>query len=116
MNERLVAGGNTLDVLLGHPRHHGAKTGARLFDLMLFAFLEELVVFLQATLVLAHPLLGELAGLNLFENLFHLGLGVLVDDARTTGDVTILGGLGNRETHSRDTGLIHEVANELQLM
>ena len=70
---------------------------------MLFTFLEEFVVFLEAALVLLHPLAGEFTRLDFSQDLLHLLLGVLVDDTRTAGDVAILSGLRDLETHSSDT-------------
>src|SRR5690606_32538146 len=87
-----------------------------LLDAVLFAGLEELVVVLQATLVFGDPLFHELAVLDLLQDLLHFLLRVRVDHAGATGDVAILGGLGDGEAHAGDALFIHEVADELQLV
>ena len=97
-----VAGLDALEVLLGHPGHHAAQISTGLFDLVFFAGLEQGVVFLEAALVLFDPFFGELAGLDLFEDLLHLGFNLLVHNAGAAGDVAVFGGLGNGEAHAGD--------------
>ena len=83
---------------------------------MLFAGLEQLVVLLVATLVFAHPGLGKLAALDVLERLFHTLLHTGVDDFRANLDITPLGRLGDRETHSADAGLVDQINNQFQLV
>ena len=54
-------------------------------DLVLLAAGLELLVPLAAALALGHPLLGERAVLDLVEDLLHLGLHRVGDDARSRG-------------------------------
>ena len=116
LNSGLVARRYSGNIFLRHPRHHSTEAGACLLDLMVLPGLEQLVVILQATLVFGDPLLGEFAGLDLRENLLHLNLSLRIDHARPAGDVAKLGRLGDGKTHSSNAGLIHEVADEFQLM
>src|SRR5438270_13892995 len=98
------------------PRHHGPKLGADLLDLV---FLRLTAVFVEvgaAVLVLGDPFIGEAAVLDLVEDAAHLGLGLLVDDARPARVVAVLGRVGDREVHARDAVLVHEVDDQLQLV
>ena len=64
---RSVGGLRAFEVLFLNPRHEHAELGAGLFDGVLFASLEEGVVFLVAAFVFIEPVLGKLAGLNVLE-------------------------------------------------
>ncbi len=83
---------------------------------MLGVLLLVLVVPLQAAVVLVHPVLGEGAVLDLGEDLLHLGLGGVGDDARAGDVVAPLGGLGDGPAHLLQAALVHEVHDQLQLV
>ena len=73
-NDRLlgrVLGLSALDVALLDPRHERTETLAGLFDRVVLALLEQLVVILQAALVFLDPLGGELTRLDFLEDLAH---------------------------------------------
>ena len=69
-----------------------------------------------AGLVLEDEFLGELAGLDFVQDLLHLGLGLLVDDARAAREVAVLGGVRDRVAHVGDAALVHQVDDQLQLV
>src|ERR1700676_3396350 len=82
-------------LLLFQERHHLAELGADLLHLLVlrrFAHGQELVA---AALVFGDPSFGEFAGLNLRQNLLHLGARLFVNDARTASVVAILRGIRN---------------------
>ena len=62
-----------LGLALTDPRHHRAQAVADLFDGVLGRLLAQRVEHRPAGLVLEDPLLRELAGLDLVEDLLHLG-------------------------------------------
>src|SRR5262249_46821439 len=66
--------------------------------------------------VFRNPLPGECAVLDLLEDLFHRRTDMLVDNARTTGIVAVLGRVTDRVAHVAEPALIEEVDNELELM
>ena len=70
----------------------------------------------RARLILQHELLGELAGLDLGQDALHLSLGLAGDDARTTGQVAVLGGVGDRVAHVGDAALVDEVDDQLHFV
>src|SRR5690606_2865545 len=82
------AAGDVLDALLarGDPGHHRPQLCTDLLDLVLGALGLELVVASPAALGLLDPLLGEAAVLDLVDDLAHLGLDGVVDDARAVGE------------------------------
>src|SRR3954449_4386352 len=53
-------------------RHHRPQAAADLFDLMIGALLAQGVEVGSTTLALGHPLAGELARLDLLQDLLHL--------------------------------------------
>ena len=59
---------------------------------------------------------ANLPRLDLVEDLLHLRLRRVGDDARPAGDVAVLGGVGDRVAHAGDALLVHEVDDELQLV
>ena len=69
-----------------------------------------------AGLVLEDPLAGELAGLDLLEDLLHLGAGLLVDDPRAAGVVAVLGRVRDAVAHVVEAALIHQVDDQLELV
>ena len=83
---------------------------------MLLLGLADLVEVLAPRLELSYPFLGELTTLNGLELPAHPVLDRLVDDLRSHRHIAILGSLGDGESHSRNSTLIHEINNELQLM
>ena len=80
------------------------------------AGLAQLVEVGPTGLALGDPLLGELAGLDLLEDLLHLQLGLGVDDPRATSDVAVLGGVADRVAHAGDAFLVHQVDDQLHLV
>src|SRR5690606_25738319 len=76
----------------------------------------EALEVLAACLMLADPLLGELAALDLGEDLLHLGPCLIGNDARTAGQVSVLGRIGDRVPHSLDALLVDQIDDQLQLV
>src|SRR3712207_8049666 len=64
------------------PGHHAAQLAAGLIDRVVLALLAELGEVRSVRVVLRGPLARELAAMDLAENLPHLVLDPLVDDAR----------------------------------
>lgn len=112
----LVGGLCPLDVLLLDPGHAGAELLAHLLDGVLLASLEEGVILLLATLCLGNPILGELAGLDVLEGGLHPLLDGSIDNLGPDYNITILGGLGDGETHAANSRLVDHVNDELQLV
>ncbi len=69
-----------------------------------------------ARLVFEDELAGELAGLDLLEDLPHLGPGVLGDDPGASGVVAVFGGVRDAVPHVVEAALIHQVDDQLQLV
>ncbi len=67
-------------------------------------------------LVLQHPLPGELARLDLAEDLLHLGLGLLAHHARPARVVAVLRGVGDGVAHVGEPALVEEVDDQLHLV
>src|SRR5580704_12153971 len=116
----LGAGGQLLRhaylFLLFQECHHLAKFAAYLLDGLIaggFAHRQELVA---AGFVFLHPLLSEIAGLDFFEDLLHLGASLIVDDARAARIIAILGRVGHGIAHVAETAFIDEIDDELQFM
>ena len=80
------------------------------------AFLAHAVEVLAAGAVLGDPLLGELARLDLAEDLLHRRPRLLADDPFAAGHVAVLGRVGDRVAHSLDPLLVHQVGDQLQLV
>src|SRR3954463_13208280 len=76
-------------------RHHRSQPAADLFDLMIGALLAQRVEVGATALALRHPFAGELAGLDLLQDLLHLGFRAGVDNARATGHVAVLSGVAD---------------------
>ena len=116
-NDRgLVSGLSSLDILLLDPGHTGTELATHLLDGVLLAGLEEGIVLLLSTLGLGNPIFGEFAGLNVLEGALHALLHRCINDFRSDDDVAVLGGLGNRESHTTDTRFIDHVDDEFELM
>src|SRR5688572_1703345 len=98
------------------PRHARTQLLAHGFELVIEIRLHEAVVFLAPVGVLLDPLLGELALLDLLENLAHLFLGLVVDDARAAREIAVLGGVGDEFVHLRQAAFVQQVDDELQLV
>src|SRR5215213_5839164 len=110
---RDVAG---LGLALTDPRHHRPQAVTDLFDRVLGRLLAQRVEHRPAGLVLEDPLLRELAGLDLVEDLLHLRARFVGDDARPTRHVAVLGGVADRVAHVGDAALVDEVDDELHLV
>src|SRR5579863_2990618 len=102
--------------LLLEERHHGPQTGAHGFDELVLLRLAHGQEVLAAALVLCHPVLGEFAGLDLGQNLPHLGARLLIDDARSARVVAIFGGVGNRIAHVAEAALVNKIDNQLHFV
>jgi hypothetical protein len=75
------------------PGHHLAQLAADFLDRMFRVLRTHLRKTFAAGLILRHPLLGELTGLNFLKDLFHFRLGLLINDAWAARVITILGGV-----------------------
>ena len=74
------------------------------------------VVDRAAGLVLEDPLPGKLTGLDLLQDVAHLGPDPFVDDPVAPGQVAVLGRVADRIAHVRDAVLIDQVDNQLHLV
>ena len=99
-----------------NPRHHIPKPFSHRLDIVLGGAPAHCFETRPARGVLEHPFLGEPSRLNIIENLAHARLYTRVNDARTTGIVTIFGSISNRVPHVGDAALVNEVDNELDLV
>ena len=96
--------------------HQAAELASDLFDLVgavLVALFEQVRGSLAS---LGQPLVGEGTGLDLAQHPLHLGTGLVGDDAIASGVVAVLGSVGDRVTHPRQTPFIEEVDDQLQLV
>src|SRR6516225_4377972 len=66
--------------VLGDPRHHGAQFLADLLDLVFGGTAAQRLETGLAGGVFEHPFAGEIAGLDVGQDLFHFGSDVAVDD------------------------------------
>src|SRR4051812_12311278 len=98
------------------PRHHLPQPAPGDLDRVVVVGLVEALEVLQAVLVLGTPFLRELAGLDLGEDPLHLGLGLLVDDARAAGEVAVLGGVADAVAHVTEAALVDQVDDQLHLV
>jgi hypothetical protein len=69
-----------------------------------------------AGLAFLHPVGGELAGLDVFQNALHLRLGFGGDDARAGDILAPLGGVGDRVVHVGDAAFIDQVDDQLHFV
>src|SRR5919199_6877534 len=84
------------------PVHHRAELLALALDLMVLLLRAHALEALLAGLVLRDPFAGEVARLDLAEDLAHRLTGRLADDALAAGQVAVLGGVRDRVAHPRD--------------
>src|SRR3569833_2912623 len=106
----------TLRSLLAQPGHAGAQLATDFLDLAILVFLEHPLIVLAAGGAFLDPLLGELARLHFLQNLAHDVLDAVVDDSRTTSEVTVLGGVADELVHLGEASFMEKVDDELQLM
>ena len=106
----------SFDVALLQPGHQAAKTSADLLNRMLLTGLAEDIEVFATTLGFGDPAFGELAALDVLERFFHALLDRGIDDGRAGRDVAVLGGLGDRETHPGDAGLVDQIDGELEFV
>ena len=66
--------------------------------------------------VVEHEVLDEAAGLDVFQHLLHLPLGLFGDDPRAGGDVAIFGGIADRIAHVGDAAFIHQIDDQLHFV
>src|ERR1700734_3462856 len=98
------------------PGHAGAELSADFLDRVAEVGLHQLRVLAPPVLGLGNPLARELALLDFAEDLLHLPLGRLVHDARTAGEISILGRLADEAMHLGDAALMQQVDDELELV
>src|SRR5262245_14141898 len=67
-------------------------------------------------ILLRDQLTGERAVADVLEHLLHRRLHVLVDDDLATGEVAVLGDVGDRMPHVREATLVDQVDDELHLV
>ena len=68
------------------------------------------------TLVLQHPLAGELPSWISCQDLLHLGLGFVGDDPRAAGVVAVFGRVRDAVAHVVQAALVEQVDDQLQLV
>jgi hypothetical protein len=66
--------------------------------------------------ILQHPILDELAGLDVVEDLLHFRARGVVDHARARDVFAVFGGVGDRVIHGGDAALVDEVDDQLHLV
>src|SRR3954452_8991624 len=77
------------------PVHHRAQLAALALDLVVLLLLAHALEVLLARLVLGDPLAGEVAGLDLAEDVAHRLARRLPDDPLAAREVAVLGGVGD---------------------
>src|SRR5579863_2156300 len=83
-----------IDELVGsEPGHEGTQLAPDLFDRMLLGFLAQSFEVLHPGVILADPFVGELARLDIGENLLHRIARRLADDAFAARHIAVLGGV-----------------------
>src|SRR6266513_2818361 len=102
--------------LLVEPGHARPQRRADLLDLPIDVLTEKPLVVGAAGRVFADPLARELAALHFLEHLAHLVLHALIDDARTAGEIAVLGGLADELMHLGEPALVQQVDDQLQLV
>src|SRR5207253_1410615 len=105
-----------LRTLLVEPGHARPQRRTDLLDLPIDVLTEEPLVVGAAGRVFADPLARELAALHFLEHLAHLVLHALIDDARTAGEIAVLGGLADELMHLGEPTLVQQVDDQLQLV
>ena len=99
-----------------NPGHHRAQLAADLLDLVRGGLVAQALEVLAAGAVLGDPLLRELARLDVVEDLPHRLADLGPDHARAAGHIAVLGGVRDRVAHPRDSLLVHQVDDQLQLV
>src|SRR5579883_562047 len=98
--------GRINQLVLGNPGHHGAQLGAHFLDRMGIAHGAGGLEAGLAGLVFQNPVAGEFAGLDVLQNLAHLRLGLIGDDARAGDIFAIFRGVGDGIVHIGDAAFI----------
>src|SRR6185312_11727886 len=98
------------------PGHQSPQPRADLLDGVALSLCAQLGEVRPAVVVLGNPLLGEATVLDLGEDPAHLVFDLRRDDPRSTGEVAVLGGVGDRVTHPGDTALVHQIDDQLDLV
>ena len=96
--------------------HHAAKFLADFFDFVAVHALAHGVEARCAGLVFEDPVAGKRAVLDVFENLFHVGLGFGIDHARAGDVFAIFGRVRDRVVHVGDAAFINKVNNQFGLV
>src|SRR5271154_5969454 len=91
------------------PGHAGAQLRADFFDGVRQIRFQKLRILAASGLVLGDPLTGKFSLLNLGENFAHLFLGCLVHDARSAGQIAVLGGLADEAMHFGNAALVQQI-------
>ena len=81
------------ELVRADPRHHRAQALADLLDRMLVVQPARRLELGEARAILAHPLGGESAGLDILQHFLHLGLCLARNDARTGNVLSEFGGV-----------------------
>ena len=88
------------------PRHHSAQLLTHFFNRMFPANPAISPQYRSARLIFQNEFPGKLTGLNLLENLAHLGLGLLGDNPRAAREITIFSSIRDRVTHIGNAALV----------
>src|SRR2546430_11936012 len=99
--------------VLVDPVHHRAELAALALDLVILLLGPHPLEVLLPGAVLGNPLLGELARLDLVEDLLHRLAGRLADDPLAAGRVPVLGRVGVRLAHPGSPLLVHHSEDQL---
>src|SRR5688572_24966809 len=89
------------------PVHHRAELSALALDLVVLLLLAHALEVLLPGLVLRYPLAGEVARLDLAEDLLHRIARGLPDDLLAACEVAVLRCVRDRVAHARDALLVH---------
>ncbi len=121
MLDEISNGPGSVPVLVHHralldPRHHGAQLLADLLDRVRGALGAHGLERGLVDPVLQHPVLHELAGLDVVEDPLHLGARLVGDHARPRHVLAVLGGVRHRVVHGRDAALVDQVDDQLHLV
>src|SRR5689334_25387787 len=82
-------------LVLGDPGHHGAQLGPDLLDRMLGRTPAHGLEARLTGIAFLHPVAGETAGLDIVQDLLHLLLRLIGDDAWAAGVVAVFSGVGD---------------------
>src|SRR5262245_12144170 len=104
------------EAVRGEPRHERPQLRSDVLDRVLRGLAAQLAEVRLAAAVLGHPLVGELAGLDVVEDLLHRLARLLADDPLAARHVAVLGGVADGVAHVGDAALVDQVDDELHLV